>query len=246
MREAIMKRARPGDTTAHGASPAPPRPVRLAAAAAVLACVAAAAGCASSGSSATTPQPSPKVTAASSSPAPSSAAPSSAAGASTPAAAPSPTLTPPASAAPACRTSSLTVKLGTGEGYAGGVYQVIEFANASSAACTLYGYPGVSLVTGPPYKQVGLAAERDATVPVKLVTLAPGGTATAVLQIVDALNFGASTCGPVKATYLKVYPPNQTAPVYLPDASYGCSEGVQTLYISAVQASGQMHPGTGG
>lgn len=236
-----MKRARPGDTTARGASPATPGPGRLAAAAAVLACVAAAAGCASSGSSATTPQPSPKVTAASSSPAPSSPA-----GASTPAAAPSPTLTPPPSAAPACPTSSLTVKLGTGEGYAGGVYQVIEFANASTAACTLYGYPGVSLVTGSPYKQIGLAAKRDATVPVKLVTLAPGGTATAVLQIVDALNFGASTCGPVKATYLKIYPPNQTTPVYLPDAAYGCSDSVQTLYISAVQASGHMHPGTGG
>jgi hypothetical protein len=71
------------------------------------------------------------------------------------------------------------VKLGLAQGYAGGVYQVIDFTNASSPACTLYGYPGVSLVTGPPYTQVGLAAERAATAPVKLVTLAPGVTAAA-------------------------------------------------------------------
>lgn len=142
------------------------------------------------------------------------------------------------------------MKLGLSQGYAGGVYQVISFTNASNAACTLYGYPGVSLVTGPPYTQAGRAAERDTTAPVKLVTLAPGAAATAVLQVVDALNFSASTCSPVRATNLRVYPPNQTAPVYLPDTAYGCAKPVQTLFISAVQANGEAHPmitaGSGG
>jgi hypothetical protein len=142
------------------------------------------------------------------------------------------------------------VKLGLAQGYAGGVYQVIDFANASSAACTLYGYPGVSLVTGPPYTQVGLAAKRAGAAPVKLVTLAPGRTAVALLQIVDARNYPASTCRPVQATNLRVYPPNQTAPVYLPDPAYGCAKPVPTLFISAVRASGLMHPmntvGSGG
>jgi len=205
----------------------------LAAAAAVLVCIAAAAGCASSSSPTT--GPSSKAATASSSPAPTAPG-------STPAAAPSPTLTPPPTAPPACPTSALTVKLGLAQGYAGGVYQVISFTNASSAACSLYGYPGVSLVTGPPYTQVGLAAERDTTAPVKLVTLAQGMTATAVLQIVDARNYPASTCNPVQATNLKVYPPNQTVPVYLPDTAYGCAKPVQTLFISAVQANGEAHP----
>jgi len=202
-------------------------------AAAALICLAAVAGCASSGSSTTATPPSPRAT--TGSPAPSAAV-------STPAAAPSPTLTPPATAAAACPTSKLQVKAGVSEGYAGGVYQVIEFTNTASASCTLYGYPGVSLVTGPPYAQLGLAAKRAGTVPVTLVTLAPGKSAIATLQIVDALNFPASTCQPVKATNLKVYPPNQTAPVYLPDTSYGCAKPVQTLYITAVQANGQAHP----
>jgi len=139
------------------------------------------------------------------------------------------------------------VKLGLTQGYAGGVYQVISFTNASSAACTLYGYPGVSLVTGPPYTQVGLAAKRNTAAPGKLVTLAQGMTAIAVLQIVDARNYPASTCGPVQAAKMRVYPPNQTVPVYLADTSYGCAKPVQTLFVSAVHAGGEAHPmGSGG
>ncbi len=68
----------------------------------------------------------------------------------------------PAAAGPSgCATSSLRVKLGVAQGYAGGVYQVIDFTNTSGSTCTLYGYPGVSLVSGPPYKQIGLAAKRN-------------------------------------------------------------------------------------
>jgi hypothetical protein len=138
--------------------------------------------------------------------------------------------------ASACATSSLKVSLGLGQGYAGGVYENIVFTNTSSASCTLYGYPGVSLVSGPPYAQIGLAAKRDATAPVKLITLAPGGAANALLQIVDALNFPTATCGPAKATAIRVYPPNQTASVVIPSTSEGCAEPVQTLFISAVAA----------
>ncbi len=147
---------------------------------------------------------------------------------------------PAVTAPPACATSALKVSLGLGQGYAGGVYQNIVFTNTSSASCTLYGYPGVSLVSGPPYTQIGLAAKRNATTPVKLITLVPGAAANALLQIVDALNFPTATCGPTKATAIRVYPPNQKASVFLPTTSEGCAQPVQTLFISAVAA------GTGG
>ena len=39
-----------------------------------------------------------------------------------------------------------------------------------------------------------------------------------------------------KAAFLRVYPPNQTASVYLADAAEVCAQPVQTLFISAVQA----------
>ena len=138
--------------------------------------------------------------------------------------------------APACATSGLNVTLGTPSGYAGGTYQPIVFTNTSGATCTLYGYPGVSLVSGPPYTQIGLAAKRASTVPVKVVTLATGASANAVLQIVDALNFGSATCSPTKGAFLRIYPPSQTVPVYLANQSEVCAQPVQTLFISAVQA----------
>jgi hypothetical protein len=200
---------------------------RLALTAAALLCTAAVTGCASSGSS----QPA----ASGSTPAASSSAPSAPAATSS---SNTPAVVTPSSSAPgtpACATSALQVKLGSSNGYAGGVYVTIDFTNTSGSTCTLFGYPGVSLVTGPPYKQIGLAAKRSTSTPKKLVTLAAGATANAQLQIVDALNFPSSTCGPTKATALKIYPPNQTEPVYLPNTSTGCSKPVQIMYIGTVR-----------
>jgi hypothetical protein len=197
-------------------------------AAGVLACALTVAGCASSGSQPSTPGS----TAAASPTAPASAS----------SIGNSPTVAPPSSTAagtPACATSSLQVKLGVAQGYAGGVYEPIDFTNTSGSTCTLYGYPGVSLVTGPPYTQIGLAAKRNPGTRPKLVTLAPGATGNALLRIVDALNYPTATCDPVKATALKIYPPNQTEPVYLPTTSTGCNKPAQILYVAAVR------PGSG-
>lgn len=187
------------------------------------------AGCASSGSS----QPpaggsTTTVTASPSTPAASSGTPAVAA--------------PSSSAAgTACATSALQIKLGASDGYAGGVYQAIDFTNTSGSTCTLFGYPGVSLVTGPPYKQLGVPAKRTTTTPAKVVTLAPGATANAVVQIVNALNFPSPSCQPAKAAALKVYPPNQFTAVYLPDTSYGCGNPVQTMYIAPVRPGSSSH-----
>jgi|SRR5208283_934054 len=204
---------------------------RLAFVVAALICGVMVAGCASSGSQSAS---SGSTSAASPTASASGAASSSG---STPAVT-SPSAPAPA-AAPACPTSSLQVKLGVAQGYAGGVYEVIDFTNTSGSPCTLYGYPGVSLVSGPPYTQIGLAAKRSTSSARKLVTLVPGATANALLQIVDALNYPNATCGPTKATALKVYPPNQTVPVYLPSTSNGCAKPVQIMYIGPVQ------PGSG-
>jgi hypothetical protein len=203
---------------------------RLTLTAAALTCAAALAGCASSGSSSQPGAPG------------STAAASPTAQGSTPAGGNTPTVASPSATAagpPACPTSSLQVKQGVGQGYAGGVYEVIDFTNTSDSTCTLFGYPGVSLVKGPPYTQIGLAAKRSTSTPRKLVTLAPGATANALLQIVDALNYPSASCGPTKATALKIYPPNQTEPVYLPNTSSGCAKPVQIMYIGAVR------PGSG-
>ena len=197
-----------------------------AAPAAALICLAVA-GCSSAASPSTTPTATKTVTATPTAPGASSGATTST----------SASPAGPVTSAVSCSTSSLNVKQGLAQGYAGGVYEVIDFTNTSNSPCSLLGYPGVSLVTGPPHTQIGLAAKRSTTSgQVKLITLAPGATANATLQIVDALNYPSATCGPTKAAALKVYPPNQTAPVYLANTSETCTKSVQTMNIGPVQA----------
>jgi hypothetical protein len=187
-----------------------------------------AAGCGSNGSPAAAPTKTITVKATPAAPA------STAAASRTPAAGQaSPTL---AGAAPACPTRSLGLKLGLAQGAAGSTYQVIDFTNISNGTCTLYGYPGVSLAGGKPVTQIGLAAAESHATPRKLITLAPGAVANAVLQIAHAVNFPAAKCHPVTADYLQIYPPNQTTPAYLHYSSQTCAKPVQVLTVSVVQA----------
>jgi Domain of unknown function (DUF4232) len=151
------------------------------------------------------------------------------------------TSTPSSASGPSpCPTSSLGVKLGLGQGAAGSTYQVIDFTNTSSVTCTLYGYPGVSAGNGQPFTQVGLAASETPTPPRKLVTLAPGGVANALLRVVDAGNYPANKCAMVPTKSLRIFPPNQTVPVYLHYSTQMCGKPVQTMSVSVVQ------PGSGG
>lgn len=111
------------------------------------------------------------------------------------------------------------------------------FANVSGSACTLYGYPGVSLLAGTPLAQVGAAATRSTAAAPALVTLAPGQAAHALLRVVQALNYPKATCSPTPTTELRIYPPNQTASVNVPFKSTGCaSTSVKLLTIGAIQA----------
>ena len=154
----------------------------------------------------------------------------------------SPTRSPGASRSPAgpagpapCPARSLGLKPGVSQGTAGSVYTVLDFTNISNVTCTLYGFPGVAQAGGHPVTQIGRAAAESHLTARQLVTLAPGAVASALLQIVDAGNYPPSRCGPVKASYLQIYPPNQTTPVYLAYSSLACSKAVRLLTVSAVR-----------
>jgi Protein of unknown function (DUF4232) len=128
------------------------------------------------------------------------------------------------------------VTTGPSEGAAGSTYLSIRFTNTSSAACTLYGYPGVSLVGGSSNAQVGAAATRRSTAPASVVSLEPGQTGSALLRVVQALNFPQATCSPTATTSLRVYPPSETVSVLLPFKSTGCTDSsVNLLTIDVVR-----------
>jgi uncharacterized protein DUF4232 len=219
--------------------------LRVVGAVAAGAAVIAAAGCASGGSSsvaASAPASSSAATSAAASAATSApAASSSPAASTTPPAATSPhavASSSPASTGPAgCATRDLQVKAGVAQGAAGSTYQVIVFTNISNATCTMYGYPGVSLASGKPVTQVGMAASRSTVAGPTVVTLAPGKAGNALLRITEALNYPSNTCSPAKTAYLQIYPPNQTTAIYLAYATTGCSShSVNLLSIGVVQA----------
>jgi len=207
---------------------APPRTTRRITAAAALTCIAAlTTACSSTSGSSVAPAKRTTATAGNS-----------------PSTVPSSTTPTTAVSAPAglasCPTRYLGAKLGLAQGTAGSVYQVIDFTNISNVSCTLYGYPGISLAGGTPVTQIGLAATENSTPSRQLVTLAPGAVANVLLHIGTARLYPASTCGPTATTYLQIFPPNQSTPIYLRYTSTSCAKPVHLLTVNTIV------PGSGG
>lgn len=121
-----------------------------------------------------------------------------------------------------CTTGELSVSLGEGGAAAGSVYRALVFTNAGSRTCELRGFPGVSYVAGDDGHQVGPAAamsgERGGQVPIP-----PGGTAQAQLQLANVQNFDPADCHPVPVRGLRVYPPGDTASLFVQTDGTGCS-----------------------
>ncbi len=124
-----------------------------------------------------------------------------------------------APATPSCATGDLAAHLGRPSAAAGSTYYELVFANRSGHHCTLFGWPGVSAWNG---HQVGSPAQRDKG-PRQTVTLAPGASAHAVLQVVDVLNFPRARCRPQRVHALRVYPPDQYTALTVPARLRACS-----------------------
>jgi hypothetical protein len=137
-----------------------------------------------------------------------------------------------------CLTSALRAALGPAQGAAGSAYQVVNLANISRASCTLYGFPGVSFVTGIGGSQIGKAAARDRTTPRKVVTLAPGQSGSFVLRIVNTGTLPTSACVPVTVHWLKIFPPASTAALYLSYTARACSDETASILTTRVVTDG--------
>ena len=138
-----------------------------------------------------------------------------------------------AAAPPACTSGNTRVWIGLpGDGTAGTTFYQLQFSNIGRAPCTLFGFPGVSAIRANGH-QAGLGAGRTGTP--RLVTLIPGATAHAVLGVTDA---GAICAHPVRTVTLRVFPPGQRRPQFVPLALDACLHH-RVLHVRAV------HPGTG-
>lgn len=155
----------------------------------------------------------------------------------TPAVSSTPSASTTPSVTPACLSSDLQASLGQSQGAAGTFYHLIVLTNISASACTLYGYPGVSFVTGPGGSLIGSPAGRNSVIPDTLVTLQPGGTASALLGVVDTGVLPVSSCMPVMADWLQIYPPGDIGSLFIQLSSSVCTRvGTIYMHVSAVAA----------
>lgn len=164
------------------------------------------------------------------------AAPTSTASNTTPATGPSPTATTsPNGAGSTCLTNELSVRLGVAQGAAGSTYRPIVFTNTSAHPCTMGGYPGVAFIDTHTGQQVGTPASRGSQQTPRAIRLAPGASASAVLQVVNPFNYPTGTCRPQPVTAVRVYPPGNTTATDLPlaGAATACSTGVTQLQVQA-------------
>jgi hypothetical protein len=138
-----------------------------------------------------------------------------------------------------CATASLRVSVGQSQGAAGTIYYNIDFTNVSGTTCFVQGYPGISLVSAGSNagSQIGSDAKRNPLRPSKLITLASGQTANALLGIAEVGAFPASTCTPVTAHWMKVFPPDQFVATYVKFTTQTCaSTSVHTMHVAAMAA----------
>ncbi len=135
-----------------------------------------------------------------------------------------------------CKAASLTPSVdSTGGGAAGSLYMKLILTNSGTESCVLKGFPGVSLTAGPTADPIGAAASRDDAQPVTDVVLAPGKAGFAQLRYTQAGNY--PDCTQVAAAGFRVYPPEDTASVFIPQQHQACSNAsINLLSVQAFQA----------
>lgn len=105
--------------------------------------------------------------------------------------------------------------------------------NRGTRTCELRGFPGVSSVAGDDGHQVGPAAAMSGARGREVVL---GPVARTLLTLVDVANDDAAVCRPTPVRGLRIYPPGDTAALYVARAGTGCVDtppgdqlAVQTL-----------------
>jgi hypothetical protein len=94
----------------------------------------------------------------------------------------------------------------------------------------------VSFVTGAGGSQIGIPADENSVHPRQFIDLTPGQVAHAELRVVSAGVYSPADCGMVTAHWLRIYPPNQTAPLYASFSASTCTKAEQVLSVETVEA----------
>ena len=114
---------------------------------------------------------------------------------------------------PQCSFNDLTVSVGPADGAAGHTYFPLDFLNTGAAACTLYGFPGVSFLNASG-ATIGSITSREGNESPATVTVSPDGFAVASLAVTDP---GIPPCAASSiASFVRVYPPGSFSSFSIP------------------------------
>ncbi|WP_435240745.1 DUF4232 domain-containing protein [Streptomyces cucumeris] len=131
-----------------------------------------------------------------------------------------------------CSTERLKLTVGRKDVGAGNVYLPLVLTNTSNSACTLTGFPGVSLLDADGALIGEPAARRGASH--STIPLSPGGSASALLH---TLNEGVTDTPCWKsATSIRVYPPDSFRAMKVAARSFRVCGGV--FDVEAVRSGG--------
>ncbi|MGW1676342.1 DUF4232 domain-containing protein [Saccharopolyspora sp. NPDC002376] len=114
-----------------------------------------------------------------------------------------------------CKARDLQLSFGESDGAAGSVYRPLIFTNSSGRTCVMQGFPGVSYVGGEDGHQIGAPAFRDGKKG-EVISLAPGSKASAMIKFTNVENYDSGECRPEPAKGLRIYPPHDTASMFIP------------------------------
>lgn len=135
-----------------------------------------------------------------------------------------------------CRSADLDVRFGSTGGAAGTVYREVVLTNRGLADCVLRGFPGVSYVDAAG-AQVGAAAVRVGERG-PLLTLPHGASAVSDVGFAQVDNFDPDVCRKTPVWGIRVYPPDETAPLHLPlSDAHGCAGDVSEFGAHLTVAS---------
>lgn len=126
---------------------------------------------------------------------------------------------------------------GNGSGAAGSVFYKLRITNGGASACTLTGFPKVSAVNlkGQP---IGKPAAKEAGQKAATVKLAPGGSASFQLRIVNPGNFSPADCHETAASGLRVSPPGAGGAKVVPLPFQTCAKPAEpVLSVGPVKKS---------
>jgi len=131
-----------------------------------------------------------------------------------------------------CRSADLSASIQHAQGAAGTFYYPVELTNQSAHACTLRGYPTVSVVDAGGSRLGLLAGRAPLTTPVA-AHLSPGASATTVIAWSDVLN---ECDAHVHASGFRIQLPGQPGQHYVAQSLQVCVER-PVMTVTPIEAS---------